>query len=72
MSKFALEFLEYYEIVKTFIEQVGMLSFAFSPLIAIPSLVIEFLSSFCLRTINTDDQNPTIARASNEGVGIGS
>ena len=58
MSKVALESLRYYEIVKTLLEQVGILSFALTPLITIPSLVIEFLSSFCLRTTNTNDQNP--------------
>ena len=35
-----------------------MLTFAFNPFITIPHLVIEFLSSFCLRPININDQNP--------------
>ena len=35
-----------------------MFYFAFTPLITIPKLVVEFLSSFCLRTTNVNDENP--------------
>ena len=44
--------------MRTLLEQVGMLTFIFNPFITIPHLVIEFLSSFCLRTTNFNDQNP--------------
>ena len=36
----------------------GMFNFAFSPFITIPKLVIEFLSSYCLRTTNFNEENP--------------
>ena len=36
----------------------GMFHFSFTPFITIPQLVIEFLSSFCLRTSNFNDDNP--------------
>ena len=35
-----------------------MYHFAFTPFITIPKLVIEFLSSFCLRTTNINNDNP--------------
>ena len=35
-----------------------MFLFTFTPFVTIPHLVIEFLSSFCLRTSNFNDANP--------------
>ena len=58
MSKVGLDSLGYFDIVKTFLTQMGMFYFAFTPFISIPHLVIEFLSSFRLRTSNFNDDNP--------------
>ena len=58
MSKVGLDSLGYFEIVQTLLTQMGMFNFAFTPFITIPQLVIEFLSSFCLRTSNINDDNP--------------
>ena len=58
MSKVGLDSLSFFDIVKTLLTQIGMFHFAFTPFITIPHLVIEFLSSFCLRTSNFNDDNP--------------
>ena len=52
ISKVDLDSLGYFDLVKTLLTQMGMFHFAFTPFITIPHLVIQFLSSFCLRTSN--------------------
>ena len=58
MSKVGLESLGCFEIVQTLLTHMDMFYFAFTPLITIPKLVVEFLSSFFLRTTNVNDENP--------------
>ena len=58
MSKVGLNSLGCFDLVQTFLTQMGMFQFAFTPFITIPQLVIEFLSSFFLRTTNFNDNNP--------------
>ena len=58
MSKVGLDSLGCFEIIQTLLTHMGMFYFAFTPLITIPKLVIEFLSSYCLRTTNVNDENP--------------
>ena len=58
MPKVSLDSLGCFDYVKTFLTQFGMFHFAFTPFVTIPQLVIEFLSSFCLRTSNFNDANP--------------
>ena len=43
---------------QTLLLHMGMFNFAFTPYSTIPKLVIEFLSSYCLRTTNFNDENP--------------
>ena len=40
------------------VKRVGFYDFAYSPLPIYPTLVHEFLSTFCLRVQFIDDQNP--------------
>ena len=58
MSKVGLDALGCFEIVQTLLTHMGMFNFAFTPFITIPKLVIEFLSSYCLRTSNFNEENP--------------
>ena len=58
MSKVGLESLGCFDFVQSLLTQFGMFHFTFTPFITIPQLVIEFLSSFCLRTSNFNDDNP--------------
>ena len=58
MLKVGLDSLGCFDIVQSLLTQMGMFNFAFTPFITIPQLVIEFLSSFCLRTTNINDDNP--------------
>ena len=58
MSKVGLDSLGCFEIVQTLLTQMGLFNFAFTPFITIPQLVIEFLSSFCLRMSNFNVDNP--------------
>ena len=44
--------------VKTLFEKVGLFQMAFDILPTYPTLVVEFLSSYYLRTYQIDDQNP--------------
>ena len=45
-------------ILRTMLDKVGIYNFAFEPLPTYPSLVIEFLSTFCLRVQFINEQNP--------------
>ena len=58
MSKVGLDSLGCFEIVQTLLLHMGMFNFAFTPYSTIPKLVIEFLSTYCLRTTNFNDENP--------------
>ena len=47
-----------YDEIKDLLLSSGLFLFAFNALPSYPSLIIEFLSSFTLRSINYDNENP--------------
>ena len=57
MSQSTLEKIGCYEEVQSLLDRVGIYHFAFEPLHTYPSLVIEFLSTFCLRVQYINDNN---------------
>ena len=58
MSQAILEKMRGHEEVKYMLERVNIYDFAFEPLPTYPSLVIEFLSTYCLRVQFINDCNP--------------
>ena len=58
MSSDTLRELGVLDEVHDMLERVGLLQMAFDTLPTFPSLVSEFLASFCLRTHHIDEQNP--------------
>ena len=58
MDEATLQLLGYYDEIKDLLLGSGLFQFAFNALPSYPSLIIEFLSSFTLRSINYDNENP--------------
>lgn len=58
MSQSTLEKMDFFEEVQSLLDRIGIFHFAFEPFPTYPSLVIEFLSTFTLRTQFIDYQNP--------------
>ena len=58
MHESTLQNLSCYNEIKELLLRGGLFQFAFNALLSYPSLIIEFLSSFTLRSINYDNENP--------------
>ena len=58
MHESTLQNLSCYDEIKELLLRGGMFQFAFNALSSYPSLIIEFISSFTLRSINYDNENP--------------
>ena len=58
MHEDTLKAIGYFDEVTNLLLVSGLFQFAFSALPSYPSLIIEFLSSFTLRSINYDNDNP--------------
>ena len=58
MHESTLQNLGCYDEIKELLLRGGLFQFAFNALPSYPSLIIEFLSSFTLRSINYDNENP--------------
>ena len=58
MHEATLQLLGCYDEIKDLLLGSGLFQFAFNALPSYPSLIIEFLSSFTLRSINYDNDNP--------------
>ena len=58
MHEDTLKVIGYFDEIQNFLLVSGLFQFSFQALPSYPSLIIEFLSSFTLRSINYDDDNP--------------
>ena len=58
MHESTLQNLGCYDEIKELLLRGGLFQFAFNALPSYPSLIIEFLSSFTLRSINYENENP--------------
>ena len=58
MHEDTLKAIGCFDEIKNFLLVSGLFQFAFQALPSYPSLIIEFLSSFTLRSINYDNENP--------------
>ena len=58
MHETTLQNLSCYDEIKELLLRGGLFQFAFNGLASYPSLIIECLSSFTLRSINYDNENP--------------
>ena len=58
MHEDTLKVIGYFNEIQNLLLVSGLFQFAFTSLPSYPSLIIEFLSSFTLRSINYDNDNP--------------
>ena len=61
MDESTLTKLGYFDEVKNLLSNVGLLTYPFTPLHSYQSLIVEFLSSYTLRSVHFDQDNPSFS-----------